>query len=80
MPPVSEVSLLPSFSEVFHGFLNDRTIVNVVPLPVRMPRRESGLDPRRKACMVRFHITVTARVICPFKLRLPGTAPPGGEG
>jgi hypothetical protein len=80
MPPAGEDSLLPPLSDVPHGFLRDRRIVNVNPLPVRMPRRDSGFDSRRRACLVRFHTTTTVRVIDPFRLRLPGVAPPGGEG
>jgi hypothetical protein len=83
MPTANEASLVPPLSEVLHGFLRDRRIVNVNPCvnppPVRMPRRDSGLVSRRRACLVRFHTLTTVCVIDPFRLRLPRAAPPGGE-
>jgi hypothetical protein len=66
--------VLPPLFEVLHGFLRDRKMVSVKPLPVR------GLDSRRRACTVRFHTKIAVREIDPFKLRLPGASPPGGEG
>jgi hypothetical protein len=77
MPPAG---VLPPLFEVPHSFLHDRKIVRVKPLPVRVSRREFGLDSRRKAFTVRFHTKTTVREIDPFELRLPGASPPGREG
>jgi len=75
-PPASDASLLAPLSEVFHGVSRDRRDVVATLLQVESPRSECRLDSRRKACMVRFHITTKVRMIDLFKLHLSGAAPP----
>jgi hypothetical protein len=64
----SEVTSLSD--ELLHDFLHELGSINVNP--VGIPR----CDPRRRACITRFHVMTIVRASDAF--RLPGA--PGGEG